>query len=104
MEEVTGTTGKLINKTTTETDKLVFTPENNGYVETSSELHILNTDLVTTLGLTADKIAKGTTILGVEGTFEATTEKEDKITELTNKVAELQAIIDGYEDLNEVQF
>mgnify|MGYP001118232593 CR=1 FL=1 len=104
MEEVTGTTGKLINKTTTETDKLVFTPENNGYIETSSELHILNTDLVTTLGLTADKIAKGTTILGVEGTFEATTEKEDKITELTNKVAELQAIIDGYEDLNEVQF
>ena len=104
MEEVTGTTGKLINKTTTETDKLVFTPQNNGYIETSSELHILNTDLVTTLGLTANKIAKGTTILGIEGTFEATTEKEDKITELQAEVTRLQAIIDGYEDLNEKEF
>lgn len=104
MEEVTATRGNLVNKTVADTDRLVFTPENKGFVETSSELHILNTDLISILGLTADKLAKGITILGVEGTFEATTEKENKITELTNKVAELQAKLDSYEDLNNKEF
>lgn len=56
------------------------------------------------VALTPNKLAKGVTVLGVTGTFEATTEKEDRITELEAEVVRLQAIIDGYEDLNDKEF
>lgn len=62
------------------------------------------TTLVGALNIKASDIAKGKTIAGIEGTFEATTEKENKITELEAEVARLQAIIDGYQDLNEKEF
>lgn len=76
----------------------------NRIVKDSVSMKVAQSDIVAELGLTADKIAKGTTILGVEGTFEATADKEKQITDLTNEVARLQAIIDGYEDLNNVEF
>ena len=63
-----------------------------------------HTILVQALNIKAADIAKGKTIAGVTGTFEATSEKEDQIATLTAEVARLQAIIDGYADLNEKQF
>lgn len=76
----------------------------NRIVKDSVSMKVAQADIVTELGLTADKIAKGTTILGVTGTFEATDDKEQQITDLTAEVARLQAIIDGYENLNEKEF
>lgn len=101
----TPVTASTVSYNTTEGEvELSTSITGNRIVKDSVSMKVAQADIVTELGLTADKIAKGTTILGVEGTFEATTEKEDKITELTNKVAELQAIIDGYEDLNNKEF
>ena len=79
----------------------VATPE---IVKNSISMEVAQADVVTELGLTADKLAKGVTILGVTGTFEATSDKEQQITDLTAEVARLQAIIDGYENLNDVEF
>ena len=79
----------------------VTTPE---IVKNSISMEVAQADVVTELGLTADKLAKGVTILGVTGTFEATDDKEQQITDLTAEVARLQAIIDGYENLNDIEF
>lgn len=46
-----------------------------------------------TIGLTADKIKKGVTILGITGTFEATTEIQEQIEALTQENATLTATI-----------
>lgn len=46
-----------------------------------------------TVGLTADKIKKGVTILGITGTFEATTEVQEQIEALTQENATLTATI-----------
>lgn len=79
----------------------VTTPE---IVKNSISMEVAQADIVTELGLTADKLANGVTILGITGTFEATADKEQQITDLTAEVARLQAIIDGYENLNDVEF
>lgn len=76
----------------------------NKIVKDNVSMEVTYSELITELGLSANKIAKGETILGIEGTFEATDEKEDKITELEAEVARLQAIIDSYEDLNDKEF
>lgn len=76
----------------------------NRIVKDTISMKVAQADMVAELGLTADKIAKDVTILGVTGTFEATAEKEQQITDLTAEVARLQAIIDGYENLNDVEF
>ena len=46
-----------------------------------------------TIGLTADKIKKGETILGITGTFEATTEVQEQINTLTQENATLTETI-----------
>lgn len=76
----------------------------NRIVKDTVSMKVAQADIVAELGLTADKIAKDVTILGITGTFEATAEKEQQITDLTAEVARLQAIIDGYENLNDVEF
>lgn len=84
--------------TSADTEKFIINTSSNIFME------VPTTKMATSLGITADKIKKGVTILGIEGTFEATNDKEQQITDLTAEVARLQAIIDGYENLNDVEF
>lgn len=84
--------------TASDTEKFIINTSSNIFME------VPTTKMATSLGITADKIKKGVTILGVTGTFEATDDKEQQITDLTAEVARLQAIIDGYENLNDVEF
>lgn len=78
----------------------------NKYTTNTSivQINVPYTEIATLEDITADKIAKGVTVMGVVGTFEATTEKEAKIAELEAEVARLQGIINSYADLNEEVF
>lgn len=84
--------------TASDTEKFIINTTSNIFMEVPQEI------LAQSLGLTANKLKKDVTILGVTGTFEATDDKEQQITALTAEVARLQAIIDGYQDLNEKEF
>ena len=63
------------------------------YLYTDVIYNIPASKVASLIGLTADKIKKGETILGITGTFEATTEVQEQINTLTQENATLTETI-----------
>lgn len=63
-------------------------------VGSNISLCVLPSELANAIGLTADKIKKGETILGITGTFEATAEVQEQVETLTQENEVLTTTVD----------
>lgn len=87
-EKITGTLESLdtakLNFEEEQTDRLIFNPQQTGKItEDTTKFHIANTTVANGIGLTSDKLVKGNTILGIEGTAETGTEINNQDKEIT---------------------
>lgn len=79
--------------------QLQFVTKNTGIrqildINSNIAIRADNTNIADVIGLTADKIKKGETILGITGTFEATTEVQEQVETLTQENEVLTTTVD----------
>ena len=79
--------------------QLQFVTKNTGIrqildINSNIAIRADNTNIADVIGLTADNIKKGETILGITGTFEATTEVQEQVETLTQENEVLTTTVD----------